>query len=87
VSIAYIYSTEITPMKEVSSEGRTLLRTHSDNRRIIDAVCINCNKRFKSMRAVSMHLKMTAARHAVNFINYGNYDKKTGVRKLNRPEA
>jgi hypothetical protein len=30
---------------------------------------------------------MTATRHSVNFINYGNYDKKTGVRKLNRPEA
>jgi hypothetical protein len=46
----------------------------------IDAVCINCNKRFTSMRAISMHLKMTAARHIVNFINYGNYDKKTGLR-------
>ena len=33
------------------------------------------------MRAVSMHLKMTATRHAVNFINYGNYDKKTGLRE------
>jgi hypothetical protein len=33
---------------------------------IIDANCINCNKRFKSMRAVSMHLRMTAKRHAVN---------------------
>jgi hypothetical protein len=46
---------------------------------IIDAVCVNCNKRFKSMRAISMHLKMTATRHVVNFINYGNYDKKTGL--------
>jgi hypothetical protein len=35
------------------------------------------------MRAVSMHLKMTATRHAVNFINYGNYSKKTGLRELN----
>jgi len=26
------------------------------------------------MRAISQHLKMTAARHFVNFINYGNYD-------------
>ena len=32
---------------------------------IIDVVCINCNKRFRSMRAVSIHLRMTAARHAV----------------------
>ncbi|MGB6592987.1 MAG: hypothetical protein WBE68_15930 [Candidatus Nitrosopolaris sp.] len=87
MSIAYIYSKEITLMNELSSEGRTLLRTHSENVRIIDAVCINCNKRFKSMRAVSMHLKMKGTRHAVNFINYGNYDKKTGLRELNRPEA
>ncbi len=53
---------------------------------IIDAKCINCNKRFTSMRAVSMHLRMTATRHVVNFINYGNYDKKTGLREINRPE-
>jgi hypothetical protein len=52
----------------------------------IEAACINCNKRFTSMRAVSMHLKMTATRHVVNFINYGNYDKKTGLREINRPE-
>ena len=29
--------------------------------------------RFTSMRAVSIHLKMTRARHVVNFINHGNY--------------
>jgi hypothetical protein len=76
-------------MDELSSDVTTLVRikVHSDKVLIIDAVCINCNKRFKSMRAVSMHLKMTAARHSVNFINYGNYDKKTGVRKLNHPES
>ena len=34
------------------------------------------------MRAVSMHLKVTAARHSVIFINYGDYDKKTGLRKM-----
>ncbi len=56
---------------------------HSSKVWIIDAVCINCNKRFTSMRAVSMHLKMTTARHVVNFINYGNYDKKTGLREMN----
>jgi hypothetical protein len=50
--------------------------------RTFDAVCVNCNKRFTSMHGVSMHLKMTAARHVVNFINYGNYDKKTGLKKM-----
>jgi hypothetical protein len=70
-------------MNELPSDGRTLVRieVHSDKVWIIDAVCINCNKRFKSMRAVSMHLKMTATRHAVNFISYGNYDKNTGLRE------
>ena len=38
------------------------------------------------MRAVSMHLKMTAAGRVVNFINYGNYDKKTGLTEINGPE-
>ena len=76
-------------MDELSSDARTLVRIDvlSDKVLIIDAVCINCNKRFKSMRAVSMHLRMTATRHSVNFIKYGNYDKKTGLRELNRPES
>ena len=76
-------------MDELSSDARTLVRIDvlSDKVLIIDAVCINCNKRFKSMRAVSMHLRMTATRHSVNFISYGNYDKKTGLRELNRPES
>jgi hypothetical protein len=75
-------------MNQPSSQA-TLARieVHSDKVLTIHAVCINCNKRFKSMRAVSMHLKMTATRHSVNFINYGNYDKKTGIRELNRPES
>ena len=30
----------------------------------IDAICINCNKRFKTMHAVSMHLRVTARRTA-----------------------
>jgi hypothetical protein len=51
---------------------------------IIDAICINCNKRFKSMHAVSMHLKTTARHHSVNFINYGIYDKRTGLKEINR---
>jgi thymidine kinase len=73
-------------MSQLSSEGRSLVRlvVQSDKVWIIDAICINCNKRFKSVRAVTMHLKMTAARHAVNFIDHGNYNKKTGLRKLKR---
>ena len=55
----------------------------SDRKCIIEAVCINCNKRFNSTRAVGMHLKATAARHAVSFINHGNYDKKTEFREMN----
>ena len=68
------------------SHGRTIVRqeVHSETVGIIDVICINCNKRFTSMRAVSMHLKVTAARHVVIFINYGNYDKKTGLREMNR---
>jgi hypothetical protein len=58
---------------------------HSDKVWIIDAVCINCNKRFTSMHGVSMHLKMTGSCHVMNFINHGNYDKKTGL-EMNRPE-
>jgi len=60
------------------------LEVYSDRGPIIEAACINCNKRFRSMLAVSMHLKMTAARHSVNFINYGNYDIKTGLKDMNR---
>jgi S-methylmethionine-dependent homocysteine/selenocysteine methylase len=69
-------------MNQLPSEGRTVLRleAQADNVAGIYAVCINCNKRFTSMRAVSMHLKGTANRHAVIFSNHGNYDKKTGLR-------
>jgi len=49
----------------------------SDRTCIIEAMCINCNKQFKSMSAVSMHLKVTAARHSVS--NYGMHNKKTGL--------
>src|SRR5215469_2498887 len=70
----------------MESGERTIieLETYSDKLWVINAVCINCNKRFKSMHAVSMHLKVTAARHAITFINYGNYDRKTGLREMNR---
>ena len=63
------------------------LEVYSNKPSIIEAACINCNKRFTSIRAVSMHLKMTAARHAVNFINYGNYDMKTGLKDMNRSSS
>jgi hypothetical protein len=67
-------------MNQLSSDRRTVgIEVVSDKLWII-AICINCKKRFTSMRAISMHLKITAARHIVNFINYGNYDKKTGLR-------
>ncbi len=65
------------------SEGRTAVGIEKDSDKLfIDAVCINCNKRFTSMRAISMHLRMTAARHIVNFINYGNYNRKTGLTEI-----
>jgi hypothetical protein len=61
-----------------TSSQATLARieVHYDKARVIDAVCINCNRRFKSMCGVNMYSKMTAIRHVVNFIDYGNYDKK-----------
>ena len=60
------------------SSQATLARlgVHYDKARIIDAVCINCNRRFKSMRDRNLHSKMTATRHVVNFVDYGNYGKK-----------
>ena len=62
------------------SEGRTDVGIEINSDKLsINAVCINCNKRFTSMRAISMHLRMTAARHIVNFKNYGNYNRKTGL--------
>ena len=62
------------------SPGHTdSVRTDDKKENDIKAICNNCNKRFKSMRAITMHLKMTAARHAVNFINHGNYNKTTGL--------
>jgi hypothetical protein len=66
-------------MNEPSSEANS-------DKLWVDAKCIYCNKRFTSMRSVSMHLRGTANRHAVNFINRGKYDKKTGLRETSRPE-
>lgn len=68
-----------------SKRSLVKLKAHSGKvDSIIDAMCINCNKRFKSIRAVSMHLRITGARHIVNIINHGYYDKKTGLRETNR---
>jgi ribosomal protein L31 len=64
--------------------NQRFLEGHPDRTWIIEATCTNCNKQFKSMSAVSMHLKVTAARHSVSFINYGNYNKKTGLRETSR---
>ena len=36
------------------------------------------------MHAVSMHLRVKARHHSVNFINYGIYDKRTGLKEMNR---
>jgi hypothetical protein len=61
-------------------------QANSDKIRV-DAICIHCNKRFKSMHSVTMHLKATANRHAVNFVNRGKYDKNTGLRERSRSES
>jgi hypothetical protein len=56
---------------ELSSE------VHSDKCALMLHVLIVTNNLL--YRAVSMHLKMTGTRHTVNFINHGNYDKRTGL--------
>ena len=68
------------------SLGLTSTKVHEANSHKvwIDAICVNCNKRFKTLHAVSMHLKGTANRHAVNFVNRGKYDKKTGLTETSR---
>jgi len=54
----------------------TRIEVHYDKTRIIDAVSINCDRRFKLMRGVNIHSTSTATRHVVDFIDYGNYDKR-----------
>ncbi|MGC2573289.1 MAG: hypothetical protein WA364_17380 [Candidatus Nitrosopolaris sp.] len=66
-------------MKVDSSAEKTIKRIRSHKLWVIKAICINCNKRFTSMRAVSVHLKMTAARHTVNITDHGDYDRNTGL--------
>jgi len=69
-------------MNQLPSEQTAITRPDLNSDKVADiyAVCINCNKRFTSMRSISMHLKGTANRHAVTFSNHGFYDKKTGLR-------
>jgi thymidine kinase len=69
--------------KRMDYEPSARLDLTSDKVADIYAVCVNCNKRFTSIRAISMHLKVTASRHAVTFSNHGVYDKKTGLRTNN----
>ena len=68
-----------------SSVNIGCITTEKNTSNEIKAICNNCNKQFKSMRAITMHLKMTGTRHAVNFINGGNYNKNTGMREMKRP--
>jgi len=66
-------------MNEPSSEANS-------DKLSVDAICVYCNKRFTSMHSISMHLRGTANRHAVNFVNRGKYDKKTGLKERSRSE-
>jgi hypothetical protein len=76
---------ETIPLNQLSPKRSSVrLETHSGKVGDIDALCVNCNKHFKSTRAVSMHLRITGARHLVNITNHGYYDKKTGLRVMNR---
>src|SRR5215467_2202638 len=72
-------------MNQLPSGERIIPRLDLNSDKVADiyAVCVNCNKRFTSTRAISMHLKVTAARHAVTFSNHGVYDRKTGLRTNN----
>src|SRR5215469_4521454 len=76
---------ETIPLNQLSSKRSSVrVDAHSGKVGDLDALCVNCNKRFKSIRAVSMHLRITGARHVVNIINHGYYNKKTGLREINR---
>jgi hypothetical protein len=45
-------------------------------------IILSCIKfSFNSIRAVSMHLRITGARHAISIINHGYYHKKTGLKE------
>ena len=69
-------------MSHMSSGAKSIVRPDvlSDRAWHLDAMCINCHKRFKSIRAITMHLKLTGTRHSVKIIAHGNYNKRTGLR-------
>jgi len=46
----------------------------------IKAICNNCKKRFGSLSAITLHLKIRA-HHTVKIIEHGKYNKNTGVKK------
>ena len=72
---------ETIPLNQLSLKRSSVrVEAHSGKEGDIDALCVNCNKRFKSIRAVSMHLRITGAHHVVNIINHGFY----GLREINR---
>ena len=69
----------------ISAGHEDSITTEKNTDNDIKAICNNCGKRFKSIRAITMHLKMTASRHVVNFIEHGNYNKNTGMREMKPP--
>jgi hypothetical protein len=71
-------TTLIEPIIIASSAGKTTIEKNGDYD--IKAICNNCGKQFKSMRAITMHLKITGARHTVNLLDHGNYNINTGMR-------
>ena len=50
----------------------------------IKAICNNCSKRFESVCAITMHLSTTGGRHTVYFLEYGNYNRNTGIKEMNK---
>lgn len=71
-------------MTQLVSEITTEEKILADRLSMIDARCNKCNKQFKSVRAITMQLKVKGANHAVTFVDHGNYDKNTGLRRMKR---
>jgi hypothetical protein len=53
----------------------------ADDNCVMKVVCNNCNKQLKSLRAIGMHLKLTGGLDHVNFIDHGDYEEDSGLRK------
>jgi len=62
--------------------GRVIADKNDDN--AIKAICNNCSKRFESVCAITMHLSTTGGRHSVYFVEYGNYNRNTGIKEMNK---